>query len=245
MQAAVLSSERLSGPWPASHFLEDSRQSRNQKKVRFDATAVDNEYKMRPRQKRPSPIGTAAFSRDFEILPSSWSSAADSGPSVSRKTYSPAPWPLSTEFRSQEARKLDLAANPRYPAQASWTLYPLTQNRARTPLPGLEPRIPTMTSTSGSRTFAKGSANSAVKRDKASHVRNASHVPPRVPDAPSWPNQRPPPAPRPSRLPTPDLMDVDGEMFCPCDLIVSGKDFISVGKKPIAKMDAQCMVIPL
>lgn len=244
MQAPVSSSERLGAASPAPQFLRNIRRSKSQKKVRFDATAVDNEHKMRPRQKRTSSATIAAFSRKSEVMQSSWY-PRDQVQSVSRKPYSPASWPLSTELRPQEARRLDRASNSRYSAQPSWTLYPLTQNQARAPLPGPEPRERTMISTSSSRTFAKASANSAVKRDKASHVRNASHVPPRVPDAPSRPNQRPPPAPRPSRLPTPDLMDVDGEMFCPCDLIVPGKDFISVGKKPIAKMDAQCMVIPL
>ncbi|PVH69579.1 hypothetical protein DL98DRAFT_522100 [Cadophora sp. DSE1049] len=242
MQAAVSSSERLSGPSP--QFLEDSRQSKSQKKVRFDSTAVDNEYKMRSRQKKTSSIAIAAFSQKSEIFPSSWSSAGEAAPNVSRKINSPAAWSLSTAVRPQEARRQDRAIDPLYSAQPPWTFYPMHQTQARASLPRIEARESAMTGTAVYRPSANRSANSAVKRDKAPRGRSASHVPPKVPDAPSKPSQRPPPAPRPSRLPTPDLMDIGGEMFCPCDSNAYGKGYVSAGLSPLAKMDAQCMVIP-
>jgi len=42
-------------------------------------------------------------------------------------------------------------------------------------------------------------------------------VPPKVPDAPQPRFERPPPTPRITRLPTPDLPDVGGDRFCTCD----------------------------
>ncbi|KAG4433971.1 hypothetical protein IFR05_010551 [Cadophora sp. M221] len=89
------------------------------------------------------------------------------------------------------------------------------------------------------RTSAKRSAKSTASRDKVPHRRSLSQVPPSVPDAPSSWNQKPPPAPRPARLPTPDLMDIDGEMFCACDSNMFGKGYGPEGMKNLAKMNAQ------
>ncbi|KAN0093649.1 hypothetical protein V8E51_016833 [Hyaloscypha variabilis] len=45
----------------------------------------------------------------------------------------------------------------------------------------------------------------------------AARVPPAVPDAPQPTFQGPPPTPRITRLPTPDLPDLTGTAFCTCD----------------------------
>ncbi|KAH7403155.1 hypothetical protein BKA64DRAFT_706659 [Cadophora sp. MPI-SDFR-AT-0126] len=239
MQAAGSSSERTSGPLLAPQLLGDTRQSQSQKKVHFDSTAVDNEYKMKSRQKRTSSISIAAFSQRTEIFPSSWTSTGEGAPNVSRTNNSPATWSLSTPIRPQKSRRQDRGNGQLYPAQPPRTFYPLTHNQAQASLHRVEVRESAMPTTSAYRASAKRSANSAAKREWGPRGKSASHVPPKVPEAPSRQSQRPPPAPRPSRLPTPDLMDLGCEMFCPCDASVYGNAHVSTGMTPLAKMDAQ------
>ncbi|KAE8450642.1 hypothetical protein EG329_005986 [Mollisiaceae sp. DMI_Dod_QoI] len=65
-------------------------------------------------------------------------------------------------------------------------------------------------------------ANTGVRRDPKTvtpqAVKAGSKVtvqaPPAVPDAPTRRLQKPPPTPRPQRLPTPDLPEIDGACFC-------------------------------
>jgi hypothetical protein len=58
-------------------------------------------------------------------------------------------------------------------------------------------------------------------------------VPPAVPDAPAPRREGPPPTPRISRLPTPDLSDISDGNFCTCHPERHGKHYLS-------KMAEQC-----
>lgn len=60
-----------------------------------------------------------------------------------------------------------------------------------------------------------------------------NRLPPAVPDAPAPPRERPPPTPRISRIPTPDLSDFGDENFCTCHPDRHGKHYLS-------KMTEQC-----
>jgi len=61
--------------------------------------------------------------------------------------------------------------------------------------------------------MANMSAKMSYSSPKSKLPTTKYHVPPRAPDAPRI--QGPPPAPRPRRLPTPDLPDIDGSWFYP------------------------------
>ncbi|KAK0115592.1 hypothetical protein ONS95_000135 [Cadophora gregata] len=239
MQAAVSLSARLSDSSLDQRYLVEDHPDNHKKRVRFDLTAVDNEYKMRSRQKRASSKAIAAFPPKTETFPLSWSSGGVTAPNDSRKIQEPTAWSFETDFCPQETRRHYQDTEIQYSAQPPWTFYPLTQTRARASLPRIAAGDSEMTSKSTNWISARRSANSAAKRDKAPRGKSTSHVPPKVPDAPSRQSQRPPSAPRPSRIPTPDLMDIGGEMFCDCDVNVYGRFHVSAGMNSLAKMDAQ------
>lgn len=238
MQAAVPMTETLSGPSRRPTSLEDC-QEKHQKKVRFDSTAIDNEYKMRSRQRKTHLIATATSFQNFVIFPSSPSSANGAAANTSKRINSPSVRSLPAGSRFHETKGSVLGADVWCSVQLQEDFYPQSQNPLSVPLPRTEPRQPITMNSSTYRTSAKRSAKSPARR----HRRSLSHVPPSVPDAPSSWNQKPPPAPRPARLPTPDLMDIDGEMFCACDSNMYGKGYGPVGMRNLAKMDAQCMVV--
>jgi len=72
-------------------------------------------------------------------------------------------------------------------------------------------------------------------RHESSRKRPPPALPPWVPDAPRL---KPPSAPRPARLPTPDLPEIDGEMFYPA--------MVKINKMlpSYSKMDAQRTFYP-
>ncbi|KAE9368783.1 hypothetical protein N431DRAFT_64157 [Stipitochalara longipes BDJ] len=60
-------------------------------------------------------------------------------------------------------------------------------------------------------------SNGSKRTNNQRPIGTASHVPPAVPDAPQPQIQGPPPTPRITRLPTPDLPELTGTTFCTCD----------------------------
>jgi hypothetical protein len=69
------------------------------------------------------------------------------------------------------------------------------------------------------------------------HKRSNS-VPPPVPELPNRPRYVPPPTPRIRRLPSPDLPDIDGKVFCTCDPLCTG-EYGHNGASVNSKMDQQ------
>ncbi|KAH7319520.1 hypothetical protein BKA65DRAFT_103702 [Rhexocercosporidium sp. MPI-PUGE-AT-0058] len=239
MQAAVSIIETLDEPSLRPTSLQGHQKS-YQKKVRFDSTAIDNEYKMRPRQHRKASTVTATSPQDFMIFPSPSFSASGAAANSSKRINSPSVKSLPAGGGTHEVKRPHRESDVRYSLQDQWEIYPQTQNPFLVSMPRTEPSHPIAMNSSAYRTTVKKSARSAAKENKASRRRSSSHVPPRVPDAPSSSrNQQPPPAPRPTRLPTPDLMDIDGKMFCVCDSNLYGKGSDPVGMKPLTKMVTQ------
>lgn len=245
MQEVFATTEKYSGSLFPPEFLKNC-QDKYQKKVRFDSTAVDNEYKMRSRQnirRSDSAVGPHSF-----MIVSSSSSLANEAEAarLTERCNSPPVRSLPAGHRPQEAKRQLWETASRYSVQRRGDTHSRTQPLPFTvPLPHTETRDPGVMSSPAYQTSSKRPANSAAKRDKVPRRKITSHVLPRVPDAPSSQNRKPPPAPRPARLPTPDLEDIDGEMFCRCDSYVFGKASKPVGVGHLAKMDAQCMATSL
>ncbi|CZT03115.1 uncharacterized protein RAG0_09984 [Rhynchosporium agropyri] len=236
MQAAIARSAGESSHYTA--ILED-HPIKIQKAVRFDSTAIDNEHKMRSRQNSAYSIPSVSSSQYF--VPSQSSSSPTSQRAVTQSQTSK--WrsakALPTDSCARDAMGRVYETDGQYFVQGLWRFPPKPQSPYSVPPLRSRSGESKFIETSAHRTSTRPSANTAGKRNKVSRQRNSSHVPPRVPDAPFTHPQKPPQAPRPIRLPSPDLLDIDGDMFCACDLNLYGRSLSSEDMSTSTKMDAQ------
>ena len=217
---------------PSSAFLK--RRDPN-KKVSWDNSVVDNEKAPKSPSVRPP---TPPLLKKVTVVPkgtadSSWSQKLSTSTAIpvsaantSAKMYSP------SVRHSQSARP---SGQNTYAGPDPWyQAHPANQQIGVSGSPPTH--IP-----SGSQPNQAPAANSALKRKpnpaSKDHVleiktstskgvrrtkiqrpaRTTSGIPPAVPDAPEPRMQGPPPTPRITRLPTPDLPGVSGTTFCTCD----------------------------
>jgi hypothetical protein len=239
---------------PALVKIDQSRKAR--RKVCFGSEVVDNEYKMKSRPKRspgnknstlmlsttdqspvdvilpdliageriptankPAKRNHLECSSVMATLPSQLKAAKSAVANTSSKRY-------SSESRSlEEVKVVDnlTAANPTA-ANKSVKRDPLSDG-PQSCSPYLSKRHAEM-------------SRQGPKSKPSADPRNA--IPPLVPNAPTI--RRQPPAPRPARLPTPDLPDIDGAMmFGPQPGKRYNPENFKPEKRPFyMKVDAQC-----
>ncbi|KAL2063717.1 hypothetical protein VTL71DRAFT_5522 [Oculimacula yallundae] len=233
MQAAIFEESKMLDRPPLSPELE-FQPKKLQKKVRFDSSAIDNEHKMGSRR---GSIATATSSRS-RAVPSSQSSSSRVVANTSTVIDSRSIKQSAINDRARHGRRQSVENEDQYYVQRSQA----SQFQTRIPGPVSQPRNRSgdlRAVKTANPTPSKRSANTAAKRDKLPRQQVPFYVPPRVPDAPSSPSRKPPPAPRPRRLPTPDLMELDEDMmFGAYYPNVHGAGFFSGGGQS-TKMDAQ------
>lgn len=206
-----------------SAFLKKT-ESKQQKKVCFDPTVIDNEWKMKSRPKKMSSVAAA---------------------NISIKIDSPSPKPQESRSRLPQmpGHYLEYEQVGR-PSQRPLTSHPQEPVHHPVQSPNVISSPTKLRKSHQSQIPAKRPANSAAKRNKDPRTLKSTHVPPRVPDAPVSQAQKPPPTPRPTRLPTPDLIDIDGKFFCECDIRTCEEGYDPIGRSYLTKMDAQRMMLP-
>lgn len=165
-----------------------TRRMEKRKTVHWAANVVDNEFKM---QSRPNLPPVAKSASQTSKGSSSWSEPTPSGSTSSSKGYHVNPSSeRSTSYSNQQRTQV--------PSQSNWSssTAPITSNQRRTQVSASTASIPSRRTQPSPRQWPPVTT---------------TVLPPLVPDVP-W-TQRPPPAPRPSRLPTPELPEISAGRF--------------------------------
>lgn len=173
-----------------------------QKAVHWDPSVVDTKYATRI--SRPRSAGRALANTSVKLIPmSSEFSVYHFQPRGSSRAA----------VKTESARSSRLWPNPSPPPQTRDAMLDFENSLAR-----------------GRRELPLNSA--AELESLRSRVSTKSRVqpPPYVPDPPA--PRGPPPTPRPARLPSPDLPEIESEMFCECARC-------DTATKSLGKMNAQ------
>jgi hypothetical protein len=243
---------------PASALLKKRRQK---KTVHWDHSVIDNERKPKvpsvrpltpPLQKRSTssaaPPQSSIYPNPSPNPPTSIRALASVANISVRMDSSYVRLPMHSVIPSGQSTFL--GQEPRYPIQRP--------NQAVVESPS---RMPPTHISSTQRPDQAPAANSSSKKSRgprsprsavqgrsslpsnATEVKTErpktklSRVPPRVPDPPRPEMQGPPPTPRITRLPTPELPDISGRKFCMC---ANCKRLVESKGKPVhVKMNAQ------
>ncbi|KAK2625437.1 hypothetical protein QTJ16_004749 [Diplocarpon rosae] len=216
MQAADFKQESVAGP-PLPSVSPKNSESQ-QKKVQFDPTVLRNGWKMNSRTKKPFQIASAKISTEFN-LPSSNLLGSVFQPSLLLGQYSELEEPPIVGQRRPILYSQTVVKNP--------TQEPIGPTTSR------------LTKKAFAQTPVKRPASSSPKGDTSSRAAKSARVPPEVPDAPANPAQRSALTPRPARLPTPDVIEINGGMFFSCDCRTCRREFDLNERVCFAKMDAQ------
>ncbi|KAI6711388.1 hypothetical protein B2J93_364 [Marssonina coronariae] len=188
MQAAEFRQESIARPpLPSASPLSNS--NAQQKQAHFDPAILDNEWKVKARNKKSIRVASAKTCR--RLGPPSYKSSAAFQPSRLLGQYS----------------DLEQSQNPnqRHPTLSPQTLVQISTQR---PIVPSQIRLNRMMS---AQSPLQRQASSSSTRETSFRITESAHVPLGAPNTPSHPGQRIPPTPSPARLPTPDLVEIDVE----------------------------------
>lgn len=214
---------------PVSAFLK--RRDSN-KKVSWDHSVVDNEKAPKTPSVRPSTPPLLKKAIGF------LKGAADPSTSQHPSTSTAIPVPVantSVKMNSPSVRPPQSArpsSQGTYAGQDPWyqpsqmnqrmaasgrpqTYVPSSQKSNQAPAANSASKRKSNPAAQGPVLEIRTSVSKGVQQAKIQ--RPSSRIPPAVPDAPQPIIQSPPPTPRITRLPTPDLPEVGGTTFCTCD----------------------------
>jgi hypothetical protein len=221
------------GPARPSAFL---KKRKTNLKVRWDNMTVDNEQTPKaptvrpptpPLVKRPTGLSeNSAYSHPSQMMSTSTVEPVHTA-NTSVKMYSPSVRPQQSAGSSGQTTFSGSAPHPQayLPSQHLATLAP-----GRPPAYALPTHRPDQASAANSESkrktvvATKGNSRevdmSSVKDFRHTKMQRTAgtvyRVPPAVPDAPQPIMHGPPPTPRITRLPTPDLPELKTSMFCSC-----------------------------
>jgi hypothetical protein len=238
---------------PASALLKKRRQN---KTVHWDHSVIDNEKKIKVPSARPLTPPITKKSKSSAALPQS---SIYLNPSQKSLTAMPAPV-ANTSGRMDSPFVRPLAhsiipsgqstftgQDPRYPIQYPDQYMVTAASKPPTHIPSTQRSDQAPAANSSSKrnpdprthhhTHPAGASSPGNAPKMKTQRPEATRIPPRVPDPPQLKKQGPPPTPRITRLPTPDLPDISGRKFCVCSDCKRLAD--SKGKPIHVKMNAQ------
>jgi hypothetical protein len=207
------------------------KKHKSNKKVRWDHSVVDNEKTPKVPSVRPptppllkkvaGPPKSSALPHPSQVTSTSIGPVANTSAKMysqserppqsirpsGQSTYSgPDPW-YQPNPMTQHAPAVASGRPPTYVPATQRPGQALAPNSASKRKANSAPKVVEI--------FLSTSKGHQTKTQKPAGT--TSRVPPAVPDAPQPRTQGPPPTPRITRLPTPDLAEVSGTTFCTCD----------------------------
>jgi hypothetical protein len=221
------------GPARPSAFLKKRKPNL---KVRWDNLIVDNEQTPKaPSVRPPTPplvkrstglSKNSAYSHPSQIPPTSTVEAVHTA-NTSERMCSPSVRPQQTARSSGQNTLSGPALNPQacLPSQHLTTVasgrppaYAVSTHRQdeASAANSVLKRKPVVVTRGNSREVETSSFKDFRHTKMQRTASTAYRVPPAVPDAPQPRMQGPPPTPRITRLPTPDLPELSRSMFCSC-----------------------------